>query len=429
MKKIGVKDIIIGVLIFAIIGLLLYFLVFKKDKTEEKMEDDVLKETIKGLTKEDSSKYENGFYIYYSKDEKEFCWYDEMSRCSSKRIFIKTHDKDTKVYYEHKDKYVFYKDDNKIKVYDDRTKSSYIINIDKDYFSYNFNVDDLTDEFVGVTYAETENSYASYYSVILDKVIYDKEYREMLFISKDYLSGSEFDCGSNNVCPLAEINLLSTNENKELLTYKLKRDNSGYYENSIYYQLLRNDKGTYICLSTFIDATIYKEIYNTEFKKIQENVGEFSTTIDSKGNLRIEKNGIVTVYDSNGKELSKSKKYDILQIIDDYIVTVSDEKLVLITIDGEKTIITDWNKGKNKNDYIVYISGVQREKKDTLIKLGVVDSSVTLDDYWNYCTKNNECYGTSKDEVSEMDCSLGYIYYYNKTTKKISKVPTSWCYM
>lgn len=427
MKKMGIRVLIMGLLILVSTFILLYFFVFKKIQSEDKIEDNTLKETIKGLSKDNTSKYENGFYIYYSKDEKEFCWYDEISKCSSKRVFIKTHDKDAKVYYEHKDKYVFYGDNDKIKVYDSNKDESYVVNIRNDYYNYNFNVDSLTDEFVGITYAETEDSFVSYYSLLLDKVIYDKEYREMQFVSKDYISGSEFDCDKNNVCPLTRINLLSTNENKNLLSYKLKKDSSGYYENSVYYQLLRNDKGTYICLSTYIDATIYKEIYNTEFKKLYENIGEFSATIDSSGNLRIEKDGIVTVYDKNGKELTKSKKYDVLQIIDDYIVTISDDKLVLITIDGEKTVITDWNK--NKNDYIVYMSGVLKEKSVTLIKLGVIDSTVTIDEYWNYCTKNDECSGISKDEISEMDCSLGYIYYYNKNSKELSKVPASWCYM
>lgn len=415
------KRLKVGIFLLALIliGGVIYFLLIKKQ--EEKPKEYTIpkeKEIAKGLTKEDSKDYKNGFYVYYDKDEEMFCFYDDKSKCSDKKVFIKTESDDIKRYFEFEDKYYFYKDNGKIKVYDNDTKGSFVINIKEGYFSYNFEVDDLTKEFVGIIYSETDESGASYYSVVDDKIIYDKNYEEMQFLSKDYLTGTTYD-KSKNPWVKTEVSLLSTTENKKLLSHKIEKNADGYYEENQFYQLLRNEKGIYIALSTFIDATIYEEIYNTEFKKIAENIGEYSATVASNGNLHIEKNGVVTAYDKNGEVVKKSKKNTVLQVIDDYIVALVDDKLVLLTLDGDKIELAPWDK--SKNEYAHYRTYMAKEKGNHKLFVAVKDRNVTVDQAWDACNKDNKCSIESKDDLINY-YDAGYLYYYVKETKEIGKV-------
>ena len=426
-KNNTIRIVEILVIIILLAGLI-YLLAVKKEKDTNISKDNNInvnetKSEIveeKGLVLEDTTKYTNELIEYYDTQEKEFCYYDDISKCSSKKISIKTETNNVTKYNEYKDKYVFYKDNNKVKVYNNYTQKSYVIkDIGTNYFSYSFYTDDLTDDFIGIIYYETDESYATYYSIIEGKIIYDKDYKDMNFLSKDYVTGSEFEC-SKNICTQNKTNLLSTKENKILMSYKYKKDPNGYYENNIYYQLLRNEKETYICLSTFIDATIYLEIYNTDFKKLQEDIGEFSASISKDGYLYIEKNGIVTAYDNNGKVVKKSEKYNVLQIIDDYIVTIKNDKLVLITVDNKITEIASWNK--NKNEYMIYYSKSLVVDNKHQVLLAVIDSDVTVDDVWNECTKKKSCNVNNKEEL-EYYYDLGYMYYYTIERKEIKKVP------
>lgn len=411
------KGIIIVVLVLLIlVGVSLYFIFSNKLKDNNNIEDRI---NEKGLTIDDTSNYTNRLTIYYDKNEDFFCYYDDITKCSNKKVYINTESEDARVYDQFLDKYVFYKDNDKVKVYNNYSKKSYVINIATNYYSYSFNTDDLSKQFVGIIYLETDESFASYYSVIDDKIIYDKVYKEMMFLSSDYVTGSEFTC-ENAICREIKTNLLSTKENKVLLSHTFKKKTSGYYEENLFYELLRNEKGTYICLSTFIDATIYEEIYNTDYKKLQEDIGEFSASINSDGYLYIEKNGVVTAYNKDGDIVKKSDKNNILQLIDNYIVTIKNDKLVLMTIDGNYTDIIEWNK--NKNIYNVYYSKSTLEKGKKKIVLGVIDSSVTIDDVWNACDKNNACEGYTKEDIKNY-YDLGYLYYFDVDTKTITKVP------
>ena len=412
------KGIVISLLITLLIisSIFIYFMFF--NKSEYFNNEDIIKE--KGLTLDNSSNYINGITIYFDKNEEYFCYYDDISKCSNKKIFIKTESEDAKVFDEFEDKYVFYKDNEKIKVYNNYFKKSYVINIATNYFSYSFNTDDLSKEFVSITYLETDESFASYYSVTDDKIIYDKAYKEMMFLSSDYVTGSEFTC-EKDICRQTKTNLLSTKENKVLLSHTFKKKTDGYYEENLFYQLLKNNKQTFICLSTFIDATIYEEIYNTDYKLLQQDIGEFSVSVSSEGYLYVEKNGIVTAYNKDGNVIKKSDKNNVLQLIDDYIVIVKNDKLVLMTIDGDYTDIVSWNK--NKNIYNVYYSKSIIEKDKKKIVLGVIDSSVTIDDVWNACDKVDGCDGYSKEDIQNY-YDLGYLYYYDVATKIVTKVAT-----
>ena len=422
------KNIIICVLVLIIlvlIGLLVYFKFIKKDNNEPKPNgnnitnnENIDKEIIySGLTKEDTSQFTNGFDIYYDKLDKDFCYYDDITKCSSNKIFIRTETDNIKKYNEFEDKYVFYKDNDKIKVYDNKKGESYIINIDSNYFGYNFNVDFLTKEFEGIIYFETDESYASYYSVRLNKTLYDKEYRELYFLSDNYLMGNEYECESYN-CRQTKTNLLSAKENNKLLSYTLKNKGNGIYEERMYYELLRNDKNTYICLSTFIDATIYVEIYNTDYKKIASDIGEYSAAISSDGSLYIAKDGITTKYNKNGEVVKTSEKYNVLQVINDYIVTIKDDNLVLIDIDGIVKTITQWNK--NDNEYVLYQSKLIKENEKEKIVLSVKDKNVTLNDVWQFCLESNKCDNVTEQDLKEY-YTYGYNYYYDKSTNKITK--------
>lgn len=386
---------------------------------EKSGENQQIEESIyPGLKVEDTQKYENGFYVYYNKKGSEFCIYDELEKCGPDKVYIKTETKEASKYYEYQDKYVFYKDNNKIKVYDDKTKENYVINLPATYYSYNFCIDNLTNDLVGVIYSEVDGSFQTYYSIKLDKKLYDKKYQELMFLSDKYLQATSYECKENGgYCNQSEIFLLSALEEKENLSYKLKVTKEGYYEEHKSYGLLRNEKGTFIYLETYVDAAIFDVIYNEKYEKVVSNTGEFDADIGSDGNLYVNSKGIVTSYDQNGYKVKTSHKFNVIQIIGEYMVVIDDNKLLLINIDGESVEISDWSK--KYNEYNRFLSDWYRGSNKNGIYIAIKDSRVKIDDVWTQCQKDKTCLNTTKDELSEY--SLGYEYKVNPVTKEISR--------
>ena len=189
------NGILIGILILLIIILLGVILYIEKDKIMDLFnhnENEVIKDengnvieiVYNSLTKEDTTNYKNTETFY--KQNNEFCVYDEDDCTSQDKVEIKVENKDIDILDYYKGKYLFYRDNNKIKVYNDETKLSYIINISSKFYSYIFGVDSVTDEFVGIVYHESEKDNPSYFSITENKVLYNRKYEYLEFLSKKY---------------------------------------------------------------------------------------------------------------------------------------------------------------------------------------------------------------------------------------------------
>ena len=425
-KKKNIIMILLVIIILGLGGLLAYILLGNKEKDKPVNIDTEVKETLySGLKVDDSSNYTNELIVYYDLDGKDFCWSDDKEDCGKTSISIKTENEAKKLdVYLHK--YVFYKDNGKLKVYNHETQKSYIINVASNYFSNYFEVDPTTKDFVGIIIRKEDEGKASYYSVVDDKMMYDQKYDDLMFLSKDYLSGDTSKCvkdeDGDDDCNQTYIYLLSTNGEKVVAQYQVTPDEDGYYGGERQYGLLQNEKGLYIYVGEFTDAVAYDEVYTKDLKKIVTKTGEADCDIGTDGNLYVNKKGIVTVYDQEGKKIKESKKYDVLQIISEYIVAIKNNKLIIATVDGEEKELASWNK--KKNEYHWMLSGWYEEDGKNGIYLVVQDKNTKIDDVWNYCKKHNNCNGeiSSKSELKEY--YLGYEYYFVPETKETGKIPT-----
>ena len=427
-KKKNIIIILLVVIIVLLVGLLYVVLTNKKDNNEtsetndgDNKETKVVEEKLyPGIKIDNNEKYDNYLIVYYDKDEEEFCYFDNESDCSSKKISIKTESKDAKKLSEYEDDYVFYKDNGKIKYYSANSKKSYVINIASEYKSYNFMVDNVTKELVGVFFRETLDDYYSYYSLIIDKTLYEKKYRELSFLSKDYLAAKEFSCNKSNkkfvdydTCKQTKLLLLSAKEEKVLKTTDA---NSSLPEQN--YDILYNDKGVYFTRGYIIDDIVYDAVYTESLEKVTTKKGRYDVSIGTDGNLYVNEKGIVSSYDKDGKKLKSSKKYTIKALLGEYMVIAKNKKLLLVNIDGEETEVTSWNGNKK---YIASYSGFDTENDNIILHLAIEDKSLKTDTKWDYCQTSNKCGSYIRNKEEAKDAICGYYYHYNLSTKKLEE--------
>ena len=429
-KKKNILIICLMAIIVLLIGILCYVLFIKdkpkgpgndpKNNPENKPEEIVLK----GLTKEDTSGYSNSIEVYYSKNLSEFCMFDEIEECSKEKEIIKTESSDAKKYTEYKNVYVFYKDNGKYKLYDNRSKKSYVINIGVDYTGYEFLVDSVTLDFVGVTFQKTSDSFYSFYSPEKDEILYENKFRDLYGINKDYLGAREYNCKKSNkkfvdydTCNQTNAKVLSTHEEKELKSKNVSKGSEEYLFDALY-----NDKGLYFTYGNYLDGYAYSAVYTESFNKILTKTGEYDTSIGTDGNLYSNSKGIVTVFDKDGNKIKTSKKFsNVKQVIGEYIVIVKDNNLVITTVDGEETVITSWSK---KKTYHSALSGWYTENGKYGIYLVVANKSVTKDEVWNYCKEHNNCNDEIMKKEDLDDTELAYEYYFIPETKEVGKIPS-----
>ena len=433
------KNTIIIILIIAVVLLLavVWFLLFGRNNKptnnhepgpvepspNKPIDNPAIKPLDEAYKKENTTAYNYDLVVYYDTDEEYFCYMNTPEDCGKNKINIKTETFDASKLDEYEDKYVFYKDNGKIKYYDATKKESYVINLPSSYFSYIFSIDDVTDEIIGVIVQEDVDGNSGFFSFELNKVLYDKEYKELYFLNKDYLNASQSDCKTDSdgyeICDQTDIYLLSTKEEKVLLSDAPVKDSEGYYED-VTYGLLYNDKGLYIFEGSFIDSYAYYKVYNSDFKIIAKNTDEYEADIGKDGNLYVAKNGVVSIYNRDGKVLKSSKKYNVQMLVGEYIVAIKDNNLIIATVDGKEVKLASWNK--NKNFLHVGLSGWYTEDKKPGIYLVVEDNSVSKDAVWESCKK----YGCDVESKSELDSiDKGYEYYYIPETGETGKIPTT----
>ena len=394
-----------------------------KDEFEPDYSKYIPDSTYPGLLIDDTSDYTNTLVVRYDKREKEFCYFysgeDEESECSNKSISIKTKTK-AEIDSVYLDRYVYYKDDGMHKIYDNKKKTSYIIKIDVSY-RYIERYDD-ENNLVAIIFEKEFDGSDSYYSLTLGKVLYDEKYKELDYLSKEYLSGKVYKCSQDDDdedCVQTKALLLSAKEEKIIKTYKISADKDGYYDEKEY-GIFENENGKYFTLGTCIDSCNYDYIYNTDFKVLGKNYDNYTSGILPNGNLYLAKKGVVSEVDKDGNVIRKTKKYDIEQVVGGYIIHIKDNYLTITTIDEvEEYKIVKWNK---KYYYHVGLSGWYTDEGKHGIYMVVEDGNVTAKDVWNYCTSHNSCEFDSISEIKDMN--YGYEYYFIPETKEIGKIPT-----
>ncbi len=425
------NGILIGILILLIIILLGVILYIEKDKIMDLFnhnENEVIKDengnvieiVYNSLTKEDTTNYKNTETFY--KQNNEFCVYDEDDCTSQDKVEIKVENKDIDILDYYKGKYLFYRDNNKIKVYNDETKLSYIINISSKFYSYIFGVDSVTDEFVGIVYHESEKDNPSYFSITENKVLYNRKYEYLEFLSKKYLTaGREKIVDEDEEYPetiTTDVYLLSTTSEKVIMSYKNEPNEEDYYT-GINYGVLENKNGEYLYLANYEADEIIREIYTSSLKTIVRTDDYIEASITDSGLLYVLNNKVVDVYDKDGKKIRTSREYnDLLQVCGEYIIAIENNKLIVTTIDENVTEITNWNKNKY---YHSGLSGWYTENGKNGIYM-VVEENVSADEVYKYCSKHNSCDGLEYEDIKETD--RGYEYYFIPSTLETGKIPT-----
>ena len=178
------KNIIIIIVTIVVLGVLGYF--GYKLLTKEPTVEVPLANYDEALNLENTSSYRYTYDILYDKyDTNTFCQFDN---CDRKAATIKTETKDIQILDVYENKYFFYKDNGKIKVYDHRVGKTYIINVKGDSEIYLFGVDEEDDTFYGVIV--DDNGFRYYFSLEKNKGVYAEKYKDLYFVSKNYLSAS-----------------------------------------------------------------------------------------------------------------------------------------------------------------------------------------------------------------------------------------------
>ena len=206
---------------------------------------------------------------------------------------------------------------------------------------------------------------------------------DLFKVDDNYLNISRYD--STNGTGYAY--LLNVENGNIELEDKSKQGGVGYYS----YKL--NNNSFYTFGSTIESFTIEK-IYNSDKKLFFENttdkiIGEESYSF-FENNLYICINDVVKKYDSDGKLINTSKKYDnFKQLVQDKIIYVKDNKLVVESL-NDRSIkeIVSWSDNYN---YDTYSSGYY--SRDDLDKMDEPDKKEGLYLVIYYKSKIGDNYG------------------------------------
>ncbi len=358
--------------------------------------------------------------IYYDRNNEEFCYSNSNDMCGNKSIVIETETEEAYRLDYYSNKYVLYKDNNKIKIYNNDEAKSYIVDLRSDYFDYRLAVDEMTKKVIGIIYTESESGNDSYYSFDTGKVLYDKKYSSLSVVSEKYLFGRISKCTENNGCETLKVELLNP-KNEEIY---LSEDNIGIdnYYPELEFRIFANSKGSFVYLSKFEAEEEILKIYNKNLDVILTFDGLFDTDIDisSNGTLYIIDNSVVKEYDSNGKVINTSKTYDkVYQVISDYFVVISNDKLYLTTMDEKNIEICDWKKNYF---YHSALSGWYRENGKYGIYLIVQNDITTKEEVYDYFKDKESEDFESIEDLEDYD--LGYEYYYIPSTNEVGRIPT-----
>lgn len=415
--------VILPVLCVALVALAAFISLTLKNKNEStKLIDNNLEEQVQPSNDELIEQEEitgNSMEVYYKTSE--FCK-SNFNGCDNS-FKIATETTDTKIFDTYKKGYILYKDGTKIKLYSASSKKSKDINISNEYDFYNLVVDSKTNDPVGIIYNKGDSKIRNYYSIILDKDIYNNIYHDLSDIDGNYLSGGKYEC--NKSCDFVSVDLLSAREEKILNSAKATKEDTDE-GSSKRFDYISNNNYRYYALVTMLDGYSYNKIYDEDLKEILSFNGygifENNISVNDKGQIYIVNDNKLNIYDNTGKQVNSISTYDkILQLVDEYIIAIKNNKLVIATIDGLEKTICEW---KDNNNYHSGLSGWYETNGKNGIYMVVEDPNISTDEVWNYYKNlpEDDRDIESKEDLKSVD--LGYEYYYIPTTGEVGKIPT-----
>jgi len=305
--------------------------------------------------------------LQYSESETHDC---------TKSIVIKTETEDIELLDNYNNKFFLYKDNDKIKLY--KNEKSSILNIPIDFSYYKLIADN--NDVYGVSY--NNESKNAYYSIKLNKEIYVDKYDSITPVNSKYISALKNNNGNY------EVSLLSTSDEKVLLTEKYSEKDSYAYlfmpliiDSDGYIAVVKNDNKKMGFTS--------EKVYTKDLKLISDNF--YDLKVDKEKKLYIlDQNGI-NIYDENGNKIESDSSYgEIMKIANRFILHKVDNTLKISTLNMSLREIADL--------------------KDNKIR--------------NYNTTNNEII---VEIESTKNCKDGYKHIFNINTMDYKKEKVSYC--
>lgn len=269
----------------------------------------------------DVYKYEDGSYCMVEDEDCRDYAFSIETETTNPKILIFDMDQTSFMLYKDKD----------LKLYDIKNKKSKDINLDADYFDYQLNT--IDNQVIGIFYQKNENSNYGYYNLITNKKMYDDRYTNISGTTvSEYLNASLYKDGK------VSNYLLKTSEEK------VEIETSEFDTCGIYYTVNKvNDKFIYF-ENMDCDGTLSKNIYLNNKKKLANNILNINTSF-YQDKLYILDNKVIKEYDIAGNLLTTSKEFNnIKQIINDYVIYLDNDNLKVYNLNTkEDKVVTKWN--------------------------------------------------------------------------------------
>ena len=407
-KKQNKKNYIICILLVVIIIAILLLVKFLKSPKEVEIK-------ASALRIEETTNYSNELKVYlepYLRDGVYNICYDEDT-CGKEYLTIKTETTDAYLLENYKYKYFFYTDGDKVKVYDTSEKKSYSFDKLKSNYNCDFIINN-EDDLIGVVYSTDINDHSNYLLVDGNEILYKGKYDYMISIGPKYLAANKYDKDGNQIGAYI---INANKEEKPLISKEFITDEYyGFYDLGNKYITFEYSKKFEI-----YDNDTLKLIYKSNKANLEDGNGypRFLYGVDSKDNIYIYDDKYLSILDSGGKEIKKSKNeiYGI-DLIDKYILNTDNKTLTIIDIDGVSYQIASLINGNI--DYYEYVKTDQKEG----ILFEIYDKTLAYKDVYNLC-KNDKCKDLTFSEFKkDYEGQLGYDYFFDYKTLKVTKTPT-----
>lgn len=433
------KSIIIIISILLVIGIVAGTVGFLNKKTPENTvsEKEIGRENEKKDLVDDSSfnnsidvclKYNDNLLLY------EYSQVNYKSNCKNQLVEIKTSEENAYVYktanifddpnidvnYYGRGNYIGYSDKT-IKVYNINTKKSIDTNIDTNKYDY-YDVVSDNNLVIGLIlinkeskdYKDKKENIYSYYSLNTKKIYDSYAYIDSLKNNDntEYIYLGELVSNSNG--NVVNVNAL-TLENERLVEIgkSLYHDDSCKSSNGNTYFFVGDENVKY---GDYCNNSTNEKLYDKSLHLIMDSIGDYSMVdnyiLTFYGDDKNMKDNSINIYDSNGKLVKDTKKYqNLLSVIkDNYIIYDTTVKLLPyenILNDTEELIDTGIKLGKNEVFHSVDFSIENNKTNLDVVEIRFLDYSKTEDEVIKLCGSTNYTYSN--------------IYTYNLKTKKTTK--------
>lgn len=301
--------------------------------------------------------------------------------CKTKAFTIKTESNGANILTNDTKNIVLY-NDNGLKIYNDKTKNIIKVDLESNYDAYDLNV--YNDEVIGIVYKNIDEN-SSYYDLTTKKSKFVKTYQNLDILDNNYLSAYTYtdDEAFGYLLNIKDEKVELSDKSKEIpsISYNINKYNDKYFYTLSYC--------VDVCTLEAAYSNDKKEIYKLPEDRSENYFLEFDYSF-SKGYLYLNENNVVKKYDSTGKLINTSNRYEnFKQLVQDKIIYVKNSNLVVEDLnDGSSKEIVKWN---NSYNYDIYLSGYYT--RDDLDKLNEPDKKEGLYLVIYYQSKIGDNYG------------------------------------